>query len=925
MRARILLGLAIVFCGENRLSADDPQPVGVILAVTGERSQIEMLNPDVTFHPEAGMAIWPGEILETGPDATIRFIFCPGKTEQTLVPGSKLTLDTSPLPERSDRLTDVKKLDICHMPVIGPRKRPEDQEIQQHSGDCATALALNLFRGMRLDVAGDSQAADEYRQVGAACHPYALWTQRVTFPPLPGPPITMPPSHGKTYALLIGVNSYTEGNSLQFAANDAEAFKSFLMSPRGGLVAEDQIAPLQNDKATKDGINEAVLRLEKKALEGKALGDENTLIIFLAGHGALIKDKPYFLPYNSKNEDPESTEYPMDRIGELIKDEANRFSRVIAFVDICHADYSGDPLRLVQREFEKRKRQVGILMASGSEESAYEDDRFAKHGVFTYFVLDGLNGGKRGSTPPVITFGELKGYVSEKVSRFTANKQNPDGIGIPPTLPVLDDSTRATWDGGIPLGDPERLRPLTPEEMKDIKKQRRSVSQIQANARPSRTRELFEDLADRDPLAAVPLYEQAVADRNTPAAIKAKMGETLRVALADHGQAILAEYIEGEQSGLTQADFYQGKEYFEQAVLLPHANAFDESRLFFFGGREMIFEGKYEDAIQSLERSILLDPNRAYSYNALGLAYLEMGSNDKTNSKINFDRAIAAFNDALQFAPNWSYPRHNLALTFSQQGNFAAAQQQYQLAMRNRPHYSYLPYNLGLIKQRMNRLDDAEQLYKQALNQAQENRASSLMPTVFPWTERADILNALGTVAAARNKKGKAEQYYRCALVDAPALAAAKYNLAMVLSQKVKTQQEAVDLWRQNVGAADSAIALASRLALGDYFAREKGSRAEAIAEYVEAVKLHDTNPAARRALAWLYLEGEQWAEAYEQCQALRRHPPQPPEVVEQFAQAAAKLGRLDEAADAYREAARLFPNRRDRKRVKRELQSLRR
>jgi tetratricopeptide (TPR) repeat protein len=910
MRARILLGLAVVFCGESRLAADDPQPVGVILTVTGERSQIKKLSPDLTVHPEAGMAIWPGEILETGPDATIRFIFCPGKTEQTLVPGSRLPLGTSAL-EHSDLLTDVKKLDICHMPEIGPPKPPEDQEIQQQSGDCAAALALNLFRGMQFELADDTRAAaEEYRQVGAACRLYPNWTQRVKFPPLPGLPITMPPSHGKTYALLIGVNSYTEGNALQFAANDAEAFKSFLMSPRGGLVAKDQIALLKNDKATKDGIHAAIRDLEKNAQ-----GDQNTLIIFLAGHGALIKDKGYFLPYRSENEDPESTEYPMDRIGKLVKDEANRFSRVIAFVDICHANYSGDPLtgRKVRKELAQRNRRVGILMASGSEESAYEDDRFAKHGVFTYFVLAGLNGDELGKTPPVITFNELKTYVSKNVSQFTANKQNPEGIGIPPTLPVLDDSTKDKWDGGIPLSDPEPPRPLTSGEMEDIKKQRRSVPQIPTNARPPQSRELFEDLADCDPLVAVPLYEQAVADRNTPAATKAGMGETLRVALADHGQEILAEYIEGEQSGLTQGDFDQGREYFEHAVLLPGASAFDESRLFFFRGREMIFERKFQDAIQSLERSILLDPNRAYSYNALGLAYLEMG---------NFPRAIAAFNDALQFAPNWSYPRHNLALAFSQQGNFAAAQDQYQLAMRNTPHYSYLPYNLGLIKQRMNRLDDAEQLYKQALIQAKENRDSGLMPTVFPWTERADILNALGTVAAARNKNGKAQRYYRSALVDAPALAAAKYNLAMVLSQKVKTQQEAVDLWRQNAGAPDSAIALASRLALGDYFAGQKAGRVQAIAEYVEAVKLDDSNLAARRALAQLYIEGERWPEAYEQCQALRSHPPQPPEVAEQFAQAAAKLGGLAEAADACREAARLFPNR-DRKRVERKLQLL--
>jgi tetratricopeptide (TPR) repeat protein len=394
--------------------------------------------------------------------------------------------------------------------------------------------------------------------------------------------------------------------------------------------------------------------------------------------------------------------------------------------------------------------------------------------------------------------------------------------------------------------------------------------------------------------------------------------EILRVALEEHGQQILIRYLHGEQIPQTKPAFDLGARYFEEALRLPQATAFDESRMWFCKGRALVFdreENHYQEAVRLLERSILLDPDHAYAYNALGIAYLEQVRQHPEY----YPRAVAAFHDALRFAPAWAYPMHNLALAWSEQGNIAAAVDSYRMAMRLAPQYSYLPYNLALLNQRMNRLDDADQLYHLALREAEENRQSGLVPAVTPWREHADILNGIGAVAAARHKYAPAQDYYEHALQDDPELVAAKYNLANLLSRNGPSAR-AVDLWRSNIAAAPQEPA--SRLALAAYF-EKNGDHAGAIREYEGVVRVAPQHVGARRELAKLYASDGRWQDAYDQLKEARTLSPEHPEIAEEFGDAAAKVGRPAEATEAYRQADRLFNARNDHKRVEGKLRAI--
>ena len=65
-----------------------------------------------------------------------------------------------------------------------------------------------------------------------------------------------------------------------------------------------------------------------------------------------------------------------------------------------------------------------ILTASGPNEVSVEDDELG-HGVFTYYLLQGLRGNADMDGDDMISIDELYSYVSKKVATATGQSQHP--------------------------------------------------------------------------------------------------------------------------------------------------------------------------------------------------------------------------------------------------------------------------------------------------------------------------------------------------------------------------------------------------------------------------------------------------------------------------------------------------------------------
>jgi tetratricopeptide (TPR) repeat protein len=489
-----------------------------------------------------------------------------------------------------------------------------------------------------------------------------------------------------------------------------------------------------------------------------------------------------------------------------------------------------------------------------------------------------------------VTASELIDYVSKQVPQATNSKQHPrefgvydntmrlaevdkPGIELARTQPMLDART----------GEPLYLAQAAPQSL--ILQTARALDALDAALAAGRI------LPDQ-PDSAFDALRSLAATLNPQRYLEAQ--SRLRIALEDAAQTVLLKYLQGDQTPPVREDFAKAASYMEAARTLTRESLYLEARDTFFQGRALLFDKRYSDAAPLLEQSVRLDPGAAYSYNALGIAYLEQA---------RFSEAIPAFRDAANRAQHWSYPLHNLALSYVETGDYQGAIRAYQKAIELTPEYSYLPYNLGLVYQRLNRSKDAEKSYR---------RAIALAPN------SAEAYNALGTLKASDKKYTEAEQFYRDALQRNAGLLPARHNLAILLAEQPARRMEAIGLLRDNLQRSPQF--LASQLSLAETLQASDETMA-AIQAYRQVLTLSPNYTAARLSLARLLLTTGDFAGAASEAQQAGS---ENFAALEFLGDARAKQSLNPDARVAYQAALDLRPERADRKRIENKLKAIR-
>ncbi len=140
----------------------------------------------------------------------------------------------------------------------------------------------------------------------------------------------------------------------------------------------------------------------------------------------------YLLPWETDPSDLYSTAMPMREISHIFG--RIRSDRLIFIADSCYSGASGGRTISVTGTranitdgFLERitgGRGKVIITASAANEVSVEKDDL-QHGVFTYYLLEGLRGAADMDNDGTITVDEAYRYVSEKVPRATGQEQHP--------------------------------------------------------------------------------------------------------------------------------------------------------------------------------------------------------------------------------------------------------------------------------------------------------------------------------------------------------------------------------------------------------------------------------------------------------------------------------------------------------------------
>lgn len=246
--------------------------------------------------------------------------------------------------------------------------------------------------------------------------------------------ITRTVDRGKIHAVVIGVSKYKSVRPLRFADRDAVAFADYLRTQVG--IPQENITLLLNEQATLMALKRVLgTDLRRKA------GQQDTVIIYYAGHGAPETDatsqdedglEKYIVPYDGDPADLYTTALPMREVETIFQ----RLSaeRVIFISDACYSGATGGRTFLTASRravvsdaflarLSKARGRVVLTASRASEVSEERED--LGHGVFTYYLLEGLRGKADLDSDGVITVDEIYAYVSRKVPEATGQNQHP--------------------------------------------------------------------------------------------------------------------------------------------------------------------------------------------------------------------------------------------------------------------------------------------------------------------------------------------------------------------------------------------------------------------------------------------------------------------------------------------------------------------
>jgi tetratricopeptide (TPR) repeat protein len=328
---------------------------------------------------------------------------------------------------------------------------------------------------------------------------------------------------------------------------------------------------------------------------------------------------------------------------------------------------------------------------------------------------------------------------------------------------------------------------------------------------------------------------------------------------------------------LHQAGRMQPAEHIYRQILAVEPNHADAMHLLGVMAAQL---GKFEVAVEYIERAIGVNGAAAVFHNNLGEAYRAMGKPAA---------AIVACRKALELNPQYAEAVGNLGHALKDQGELDQAIECFRHSLELKPDYCEVHNNLGIVLKEQGKLDEAIACYR---------RAVEIKPDFFA------AHNNMGVAFKEQGNLDEAIPCYRRALELKPDYAVAHCNLGIALFDKGKLD-EAIACYRRALELnADYAEAY-NNLGMA---CKEKGKLDEAAACFRRALELKPDSPAMHSNLGVACKEQWKLDEAMACWRRALELSPDFAEVHVNMGSTLAELGDLDAAEESFRAAVRGNP-----------------
>jgi hypothetical protein len=484
----------------------------------------------------------------------------------------------------------------------------------------------------------------------------------------------------QTFAIIMGVSKYKFVRPLAYADKDAELFRDYLKSPGGGSVKEENIFCLLNEQA----LNSNFWTKGFQWLRAKQLQKGDKLFIYLAGHGdAIDEDQFFFLSYDC-NPEGDKNNYlvagtiQLYNLKKKIAAETSKGVEVVFIMDACRTNElpggTAGQSFLNSAISEKKAGEI-IMLATGAGQESLEDVSIGNgHGLFTWYLVDGLSGLADDSLnrDNKVNFDEIKSYVDRNVpsvakQRFRRQQdpyfccnENSEKI-----ISIIDTAYLSKW---LKLKKQQTRRGGTSFEGDIL----RFKNPEAADTSLVETYNRFNQAVKNKRIDGNGSAEDYFAQLNkkfpgNPYTLDAK--STLAVEYINEAQARVDEYLGcGETSPKQKLANYQAGIRLEKAIAIVGEDDPDfaqslKGRMYLLKASGDLTNGANGDinaAFQNAWAAQQIDKNGAYIQNKLAQLHLE-------NNRLDSAKYYAE--KATRTAPNWRCALLTLALVQNKANN----------------------------------------------------------------------------------------------------------------------------------------------------------------------------------------------------------------------------------------------------------------
>lgn len=682
----------------------------------------------------------------------------------------------------------------------------------------------------------------------------------------------------QTFAIIVGISTYKFVQSLNYADKDAEMFRDFLKSPAGGQLSDDNIFILLNEQA----LSTNFWSKGTKWLKAKSLKKGDRLFIYLAGHGdAYDEDEFFFLTYDTnpagdKNNYLAGGNIQLYNLKSRIADMTATGVEVYFIMDACRSNElpgGKDGQKALTNAITQKNAGEITMLATGAGQESFEDPKIGGtgHGLFTYFLVDGLNGEADESKDKKVSLYELKTYIDKNVPTFAMTrfkkKQEPY-IFFPQqqdeTIAQIDTSYLRKWilikeqnkkAGGYSVKRINKYKYVIEDSvlLQAYNSFNKAVKENKLTG-PNSAEYFYEQMAKRYPGDPYTSDAQSTLAAEFVNVAQDKINLYLSCKDASTIQKVRSQMDEAEASeesnaSLERMEKIARQEFYEVGLMLEKAIGLLEQddpmfanslrgRMYFFKARGYFGKDRktvdIRKAFQYAYTALSTEKDAAYLMNTLSSLHLD---------NHRYDSAIYYALKAIDKAPKWRYPYVNLAFAYRSLAMPDLAIKYYRKAIELDPDNADAWVDLGSYYHTLGRSDSAIFNYRQALSIEPKNTYAS---------------NNIGWVYLGRKKYDSAIVFFRRSISLDPKFINAYNGMSKAFVEKKQYDSARVYFDKAFVNYTDKSIV---NIYIGNFYKQLKEYDSAKI-YYRNAIMFDPTYEESYNNLGRVFFETKQYDSA---------------------------------------------------------------